>query len=327
MNAIKNWTSRRVLSLFVALACGTGLAHAEWPEKPITILVPFSAGGAGDQLARMVATDLQTKWGQPVVVQNQPGAGGQIAMRAVARAHADGYTLGITSSGTMAINPYIYKDPGYDTLKDFEQVTILVDLPLLLVVNPAAPYQTLQQYLAAARSRPGTVAIGHSGIGTHQYLAIEQLAGLAGVRLNAIPYKGAAGMVSDLVGNSLESAMDNTVTQLPLIRAGKVRPLGISTARRAAFLPDVPTLAEAGLPGYESTAWFGLVAPAGTPVERVRKIQAAIAAHFAEPAVVRKLEEMGTTVAATSPQATRSRVQADLEAFGRIVKSIGLQPQ
>lgn len=318
---ITRWT------LGAALAGALGLAQAAYPEKPINLLTPFSAGGTSDILARMLAEHLGKTWGQPVVVQNKPGASGLIAMSQVMKSEPDGYTLSITSSGTASINPHLFKKPPYDSFKDFTHITILVDLPFLLVVDQASPFKTLGDYLAQARSKPESVTMGVAGVGSHQFLAAHQFSRLADIKLNLIPYKGSPQQIIDLMGGSLDSMLDNVATQIPLIQTGKARPLAVSTPQRISQLPDVPTFEEAGVAGFYSIPWFGLVAPAGTPPEIVNKIQAEIAAYFKLPETRRKLDEMGVVPAATTPQETLERLRAEYRDLGKVVDTLGLPKQ
>lgn len=318
---ITRWT------LGAVLASTLGLAQAAYPEKPINLLTPFSAGGTSDILARMLAEHLGKTWGQPVVVQNKPGASGLIAMSQVMKSEPDGYTLSITSSGTASINPHLFKKPPYDSFKDFTHITILADLPFLLVVDQASPFKTLGDYLAQARSKPESVTMGVAGVGSHQFLAAHQFSKLADIKLNLIPYKGSPQQIIDLMGGSLDSMLDNVATQIPLIQTGKARPLAVSTPQRISQLPDVPTFEEGGVPGFYSIPWFGLVAPAGTPPEIVNKIQAEIAAYFKLPETRRKLDEMGVVPAATTPQETLERLRAEYRDLGKVVDMLGLPKQ
>ncbi len=310
-----------------ALACGMGAAQAAYPDKPINLLTPFTAGGTSDILARMIAEHLGKVWGQPVIVQNKPGATGLIAMSQLIKSEPDGYTLCITSSGTASINPHLFKKPPYDTFKDFTHVTILVDLPFLLVVDKRSPIKTLADYIAKAKAKPGATTLGIAGVGSHQYLAAHQFSAVAGVKLNMIPYKGTAQQLVDLMGGSLDSMLDNIATQVPMIQTDKVRPLAISTSRRIAQLPDVPTFEESGIQGFESTPWFGLAAPPNTPPAVVDKIQAEIAAYFAQPDTRRKLEDMGVVPAATTPAQTLARLHGEYQEFGAAVTKLGLELQ
>ncbi|CAB3883723.1 hypothetical protein LMG26846_03638 [Achromobacter insuavis] len=313
--------------LGATLSLASIAAQAAYPDKPITLLTPFPAGGTSDILARMVAEHLGKAWGQPVIVQNKPGASGLIAMSQVIKAAPDGYTLTITSSGTASINPHLFQNPPYDTFKDFTHVTILVDLPFLLVVEQSSSVKTLADYIARAKAKPDGVTLGISGIGSHQFLAAHQMTTQAGIQVNLIPYKGSSQQIVDLLGGSLDSMLDNVATQIPMIQTGKVRPLAISTTARIAQLPQVPTFDEAGLAGFQSIPWFGLAAPAGTSPEITEKIQAEIAAYFKQPDTRRKLDEMGVVPAAITPQETLARLRAEYRALGQAVDTLGLPKQ
>lgn len=324
--AIKN--AARVLgALAIGLAACVPAAHAQYPEKPINVIVPFSAGGSADILARMVADHLSRSWKQPVVVQNKPGAGGQIATSYVARSPADGYTLIITSSGTVGVNPYIYKNLSYDPVKDFAHITVLADLPLILVANAESRFKTMAQLIAEAKAQPGGVSIGNSGIGSHQYLAARYFAKQAGISMNLIPYKGGGELVSALLSKTIDSAMDNVITQAPLMRSGRTRGLAVASAQRLAFLPDVPTFQEVGVKSNFGRAFYGIAAPAGTPAPVVDKLYAEIAAFLRQPDTAKRLTDMGVVGTASNPQETTDIVVDDIKVFGTIVKALDFKPE
>lgn len=311
----------------VVLFAAAGTAHAAYPEKPINLIVPFTPGGTSDIMARMVAEHLTKAWGQTVVVQSKPGAGGTIATTQLIRADPDGYTLVLTSSGTVAINPHLYRKPPYDSDKDFINVMILADLPFVLVVNKDSPMSTLADYLARAKAKPGTLTLGSAGIGSHQYLATQQFIAAAGINANLIPYKGTPQQQVDLYGGTLDSMMDNVVTEIPLIKKGQVKPLAITSAKRIVQLSDVPTFEEAGVKGFESTPWYGLAAPKGTPPEIVNQLQAEIAKFLKEPATRTKLEDLGVVLVASTTEEARRRIEAENKQFGEIIDRLKIELQ
>lgn len=309
------------------LAIGVGVAKAEYPDKPINLLVPFTAGTTSDVLARMLAQHLQKTWGESVVVQNKPGAGGTIAMTQTMRAPADGYTLVLTSSGTAAINPHLYKSKPYDTDRHFVNVSILAALPFVLTVAKASPVKTLAEYVAKAKAQPGITSIGSTGVGSHQFLAGQQFMTAAGIKLNAIPYKGTPPQLLDLFGGALDSMMDNVATEIPLIREDKVTPLAVSSAARISQLPDVPTFGEAGVPGFVSTPWYGLAAPKGTPPAVVAKLEKETIAYLNQPDTRKKLEELGVTVVASTTADATKRVASENKEFSGVIAKLGLELQ
>jgi len=327
-----SWKRKTALVLgLIILAVGGPMAgpaaHAAYPDKPINLVVPFSAGGSGDILARMVAEHLYTAWKQPVIVQNKPGAGGQIAMSYVARSPADGYTLAITSSGTVGVNPYLYKNLPYDPVKDFDHVTILADLPLILVVRNDSPFKTMEQFVVQAKAHPGVVSLGNAGVGSHQYLAASHFASQAGVSLNLIPYKGGGEVVSALLSGTVDGAMDNVITQTPLMHAGKTRGLAVASRQRLAFLPDVPTFSEVGIKSDFGMAFYGIAAPAGTPRDIVESLQTEIAKYLRSPEIVKRLSDMAVVGTASTPDETTAIVKNNLGIFATITQKLGIQPQ
>lgn len=318
-----------VASIAMAVATfglGTSLASAAYPDRPVSLVVPFAPGGGSDILARMLAEKLESEWKQPVVVVNKPGAGGQIGTQYLAAASPDGYTIGVTTSGTVAVNPNVYKQMRYDSLKSFNHITVLADVPFVLTVTAGSKFTDLASLIKHAKAHPGEISLSNAGIGSHQYLAAHQLASKAGIELNMIPYSGGPAMTTDLLGGSLDSVLDNTMVQLPFLSSGKVRALGVSSASRAKFLPDVPTLSEAGAPDYKEIAWFGLAAPAGTPAEVIRTIEQATSRILKQPEVTKRLADMGASVVASTPEEAKATIEKDLKHFANLVTEIGLEP-
>lgn len=317
-----------VLTMASVLTGASQVARASesYPERPVNVIVPFSAGGGSDIIARMLAEGLEKQWDQPLIIVNRPGAGGQVGMQQLARAKPDGYTIGITTSGTSSVNPNIYKELKYDSLEQFEQVSILIDVPFVLVVNPNSPHTDLESWVRHARENPGEVSLGNAGIGSHQYLASHHLAQKAGIELNMIPYSGGPAMTIDLIGNTLDAVLDNTMVQLSFLDNDSVSPLGVSSGERTDFLPDVPTLREAGIPDFQEVAWYGVAAPANTPKEIIDSLQRAMADYLHQPEVTQKLAEMGAMVVGSTPEQAVQRVKSDMGHFGQLVQEIGLDP-
>lgn len=319
---------KNLMFMFAACAMAvsaSAVAADSYPTKPITIILPYATGGAADMLARFAAQAVQQKLGQSVIVEAKPGAGGVLGTEFVARAEPDGYTLLMTASGTMAVNPYVYK-LRYKPLEDFKQVTTLVDLPFVVVTNNEFPAKNLKEFISYGRANPNKITFGNAGMGTQQHLTQMMFARAADIQVNIVPYKGSSPAMNDLLGGHIDAALDNTGVQTPFIKAGKVRPLFVTTPERVAALPDVPTASEAGLPGFQAVAWFGLAAPAGTPDAIVDKVQQAIAEEFAKPEMKQRLLDLAMIPKASTPAETAARVKADLQTFGWVAKEVNLTP-
>lgn len=301
------------------------MAADSYPSKPITIVLPYATGGSADMLARFAAQALQTELGKPAIVEAKPGAGGVLGTEFVSRAEPDGYTLALTASGTMAVNPHVYK-LRYKPLEDFKQITVLVDLPFVVVTNNEFPAKNLQEFIDYGRKNPNKITFGNAGLGTQQHLTQLMFARAAGMQVNIVPYKGSSPAMNDLLGGHIDAVLDNTGVQTPFIKAGKVRPLFVTNPERVAALPDVPTAPEAGLPGFSAVAWFGLAAPKGTPDEIIDKIQQALAREFAKPEMKQRLMDLAMIPRVSTPAETTARVKSDLETFGRIAKEVDLKP-
>ena len=301
------------------------MAADTYPSKPITIVLPYATGGSADMMARLAAQALQTELGKPAIVEAKPGAGGVLGTEFVSRAEPDGYTLALTASGTMAVNPYVYK-LRYKPLEDFKQITVLVDLPFVVVTNNEFPARNLKEFIDYGRKNPNKITFGNAGLGTQQHLTQLMFARAAGMQVNIVPYKGSSPAMNDLLGGHIDAVLDNTGVQTPFIKAGKVRPLFVTNPERVAALPDVPTAPEAGLPGFSAVAWFGLAAPKGTPDEIVDKIQQALAREFAKPEMKQRLLDLAMIPRVSTPAETTARVKSDLETFGKIAKEVDLKP-
>lgn len=308
-----------------ALITAPALAADNYPSKPITIVLPYATGGSADMLARFAAQALQTELGKPAIVEAKPGAGGVLGTEFVSRAEPDGYTLALTASGTMAVNPYVYK-LRYKPLEDFKQITVLVDLPFVVVTNNEFPAKNLQEFIDYGRKNPNKITFGNAGLGTQQHLTQLMFARAAGMQVNIVPYKGSSPAMNDLLGGHIDAVLDNTGVQTPFIKAGKVRPLFVTNPERVAALPDVPTAPEAGLQGFSAVAWFGLAAPKGTPDEIIEKVQQALAREFAKPEMKQRLLDLAMIPRVSTPAETTARVKSDLETFGKIAKEVDLKP-
>jgi len=306
-----------------ALAAIAGAQAPAYPTKPIRLVVPFPAGGATDILAREVAKHLTDAWGQSVVVDNRPGAGGNIGSELVAKAAPDGYTLEMGTVGTHAINASLYSKMPYDHVKDFVPVILVAGVPNVLEVNPALPVNSVQELIAYAKANPGKLNFASSGSGTSIHLSGELFKVMAGVQMTHVPYKGSAPALQDLIGGQVQLMFDNLPPSLPQIKAGKLRALAVTSAARAPALPDTPTVAEAGLPGFEASSWFGVLAPAGTPPEIVNKLNAEIAKWLASPGAKEKLANVGANIAGGTPEDFARHIQAETTKWAKVVKESG----
>jgi tripartite-type tricarboxylate transporter receptor subunit TctC len=257
----------RIVLAMLAAACMQPLLAQDYPEKTIRLIVPYTPGGTADMLARTLGQKMATGLGQQIIIDNRPGAGGNIGADLVAKAAADGYTILMGTVATHAINPILYANMPYDAAKDFAPIVLLATLPNLLVVNPSIPAKNVKELIALAKSKPGELAFASAGNGTSQHLSGELFKKMTGVDMIHIPYKGSAPALTDLVGGQVQLMFDNIPSSLPQVRGGKLRALAVTGPRRSPVLPDLPTLAEAGLPGFSITSWFALYAPAGTPAK------------------------------------------------------------
>lgn len=302
-------------------------AHAQaYPSKPIRIVVPFTPGGSNDVLARVVGEKIQHEWKQPVVVENKPGAGGNIGAEAVAKAPADGYTFLIAANNILAINPSLYERVPFDPVKDFAPVTLLGNVPIVLVVNPSFPAKSVKELIALGKKDDGlTYASG--GSGTPQHLSAELFKSMTGVKMTHVPYKGNAPAVTDLMGGQVQMLFSPINSVLPHIKSGKLRALAVASDARLSSLPDVPTIAEAGVPGYRSDIWIALVAPAGTPRDIVSKMQQEVAKALAQSDVKEKLLAQGIEPASSTPEQLNTLIRADLARWTKVVKESGARAE
>jgi tripartite-type tricarboxylate transporter receptor subunit TctC len=322
MQSISLW--RLTLTVMLGLAANAASAQT-YPARPVTLVVPYPAGGSADILARLVGQKLSVKLGQTVVVENKGGAGTAIGARAVAESAADGYTLLMGTVSSQAINPAMAK-VGYDPVKDFTPVAPLASIPFVLVANPASPYRSVADVIAAAKANPGGVGYASAGPGTSNHLAGEMLAMAAHVKLLHVPYRGSAPALADVLANQVPLMFDLLTTSLPHIRSGKLRPLGMTSAKRSSLLPEVPTLAESGLPGFEVSAWFGLFAPAAVPAAIVTQLNAVANSVQRTPETEKALRDMGMEPDQRSREEYVAYVKEESIKYGGVVKAAGLTP-
>ena len=310
-----------------ALALASGGAAAQgYPVKPIRIIVPFVAGGAVDQLARMMGAKISEQLGQPVIVENRPGAGGNVAADAVAKAPPDGYTI-LQNTNGQAISPAIYRSLPFDVVRDFIPVTQMVASQLVLAATPKLEATSVRELIALAKAKPGSLNYGMTGVGNPLHLTMEMLKTTAGIDIQAVPYKGDAAIFPALITGEIHVAVVPMATSLGHVRAGSVRALAVGGAKRSAALPDVPTVAESGVAGFESTSWQGWFVPAGTPREVVDVIQRAAAKALTAPDLLERLRITGNEAVGSTPAEFEARFRADLAKFAKIVKEAHIPVQ
>jgi tripartite-type tricarboxylate transporter receptor subunit TctC len=316
----------RLLASFASLLAAIGIAGAQdaFPSRPVHVLVPFAPGGAVDIVARTLGDELSSRWGRAVVVETRPGAGGVVASEAEAKAAPDGYTLIIVATG-HALNPHLYAKLPYDSFNDFTPISLIGTSPNMLLVRADSPFKTLTDLVAAARARPGQITYGHAGNGTSPHLAGELLKYMAKIDITPIPYKGGAPALTDLIGGHIPMTFNNIPESIAQIMAGTVRPLGVTTAVRSPVLPDVPTIAEAGLPGFDTGVWWGLLGPGGLPPDITAKLAKDCVAAVNSPAVKARLIALGATPVGSSPEQFAALIRADYEKWGPIIKAAGIR--
>jgi len=318
-----------VKALAIALAAGAPLAAGAqaWPAKPVRMLVPFPPGGGVDFAARIVGKHLSDRLGQQVVVENRPGANGIIALEALKGAAPDGYTIAAASNGPLVINPAMYLRLPYDPLRDFVAVGSLVSFPLLLVVHPSVPANSVNEIIALARARPGALTFSSPGVGNGSHLAVELFAAMANVQLVHVPYKGTAPAATALLAGEVALTFSSIPTVLPHVRAGKLRALGVGNATRVPSLPEFPTIAESGVPGYEAFSWAGVIAPTGTPRDVVVRLNREIVQVLRQKDVADQLANEGTIPTPDTPEEFAAYIKTELGKWGAIVQLAKIKPE
>jgi tripartite-type tricarboxylate transporter receptor subunit TctC len=323
----------------LAATCAIGAAHAQgadtpasnatsgYPNKPIRMIVPTTPAGITDIIARMAAQALTERLGQQVIVENRPGANGNIAAEFVARAPADGYTLMLGTIGVLSINPYLYKHVGYDPLRDFTPIGQLVSFSNILAVNPELPVHDVRELIAYAKARPGKLSYASSGVGGSPHMAMASFLHMAGLDVVHVPYKGSAPAIQDVVSGQVQMTFGDPIATLPFVRSGKLRALAVSGDRRLASAPDIPTVAQAGLPGYSVNGWLGIAAPRGTPPAVVQKLNATLDAWLQDPATVKKLESMAADPTPKSAAQFGQYVQAENKKWSELVRATNLSAE
>ncbi len=309
----------------IIAADGAASAQSVFPSKPVHIFVPYAAGGGVDILARTLGDVVSRQWGQTVVVENRPGAGGVVASQALVSAPPDGYTLIVVASG-HATNPFLYPKIPYDTFKDFTPISLLASSPNILLVRVDSAFKTISDVIAQAKAKPGSLSFAHAGTGTSTHLAGELLKSLAKIDIEAIPYKGGAPAINDLLGGQIPMSFNNGPESVGQLQAGTVRALAVTTASRAPFLPDVPSMSEA-VPGYDTEVWWGLLGPAGMPSDLVAKLSHDFVAALNTDAVKERLGKLGALPIGSSPQAFDAKIHADYEKWGPVIQAAGIRAE
>nr|WP_145545861.1 tripartite tricarboxylate transporter substrate binding protein [Variovorax boronicumulans] len=316
---------RTALHAVAALAAAPVLAQAPYPTKPVRLIVPYPPGGTTDLLARLVAAGLGEKLGQSFTVENRAGASGAIGSLAVAKAPADGYTLVMATISSHGINSALNKALPYDPVADFAPITCVASTPNVITVNAQLPVKTLPELLAMARAQPGKLSFGSTSAGGSPHMSVELLKMMAGVDMVHIPYKGGGPMLTDLIGGQIPVGVDNLPSSMAHIQSGHIRALAVTTAQRWPGTPDIPTVAESGVPGYEASAWFGLLAPAGTPRPVVDLLQRSVAELLRQPAAAQRLQEMGAAPVVNAPDDFGRQIAAEIDKWKKVVAATGVK--
>ncbi|WP_353235432.1 tripartite tricarboxylate transporter substrate binding protein [Diaphorobacter ruginosibacter] len=330
MTAKTTTTARRTLlragtALCLAAGCAATWAQAAYPGKPVRIIVPYPAGGTTDIIARIAANQLTERLKQSFIVENKAGASGAIGSLAVAQAAPDGYTLVMATASSHGINSALQKNLPYDAVKDFAPITVVANTPNIIIANPGVPVKNLKELIALAKSEPGKLNFGSTSAGGSPHMSAELLKMMAGIDMTHVPYKGAAPMLTDLIGGQVQIGFDNLPSSIGFVKSGKVRALAVTTARRWPGAPDIPTVAESGVPGYEVSGWFGLLAPAGTPREILDKIQSTIAEAVKSPDVAKQLNDLGAEPVANKPDVFAQEIRDDVEKWRKVVQTTGVK--
>ena len=318
---------RQILLVCLAFLVASAARAQTYPDRPIRLIAPFPAGGLADVLARAVGDELSKSLGQPVIVENRAGAGGNTGADAVAKAAPDGTTLLMSSAGILTANPFLYATMPFDVETAFVPVSNVAEMSMVLVVHPKVEAKTLGEFVALAKAQPGRINFGSPGIGTTGHLGLAMFMHTAGVKITHVPYRGAALAVQDLIAGQIDGVVDNPPTVLPHINAGKLRALAVAAKQRMALLPDVPTAAEAGVANYEASSWFGIVAPAGTPPAIVARLHKDIAAAVRAPAMQERFSKSGARLVGDSPQEFAAQIRAERVKWGEIIKAANITPQ
>jgi tripartite-type tricarboxylate transporter receptor subunit TctC len=312
---------RRTLVFLCAFSLATAAWSQTYPTKPVRFIVSFPPGGSADLMARAIAPRLSERLGQQVVVENRPGAGGNIGVDAVAKAAPDGYTIGLGAAGALAVNPHLFANLPFNPEKDLAPITALAMIPFFLIASPQLPVKDLRELIAMAKAKPGEMSFGHGGQGSAMHLSGELLNMMAGVRLQPVPYKGSSPVATDVLGGQIPLGITDVPSAIANVRAGRIKALGVTTKRRIATAPEVPTLDEAGVPGYESIGWFGAVAPAGTPAPIIDRLNKEIVAALQVPEIRERVLQAGAEPLTNTPQEFAAMIRDESRKWAQVIKA------
>jgi len=315
-----------VIALFAAALAASDAAAQQYPSRPIRLIVPFTPGGTTDIVARVVGNRLAESLGVQVVIENRPGAAGSIGAEVAAKSKPDGYTLFMGHIGTLAVNPALYAKLPYDPIRDFAPISMVTMVPSMLVVHPSLPVKSMKELIAFAKSHPGALTYGSTGAGGTPYLAVEYFKVMAKLDIVEVPYKGAAPMATDLISGEISLTITGIPALLPHVKSGRLRALAVSSAKRSAAVPELPTMSEAGLRGYEATAWYGIVAPAGTAREILAKLNAEIIGSLKHPDVGNRLKSEGAEPGGSTPDEFAAFIKTETGRWAEVIKTSGVKP-
>jgi len=316
-----------LVSLLAAAAVSISSAQAEWPDRPIRLIVPFAAGGGSDFVGRLIGQKLTDQMGQTVVVDNRPGAASLVGTQIAANAAADGYTLLLADSG-FTINIAFFKDPKYDALKSFDPVSVVAEAPYILVVNPGLPYAgSLKEFVAAAKAQPGKLAIGSAGSGSGTHMTGELFRLRAGINMIHVPYKSVGPAMSDVVAGQIQSTISTPAVSLPLVKAGRLKILAAAVPQRSKTLPDVPTFAEGGVPDVNVSNWYSIVTVGGTPKPVIKRLYDEVARALAAPDMAERLAVSGLEPGGNTPEQFRKKIEDELQRWARVIKDAGIRQE
>jgi len=323
---VRKTTRALTAAALTCLANGAVFAQ-DYPVKPIRLLVPFTTGGGNDTLARIFGQKFTDAWGQSVIVENRPGAGGTLATALAARATPDGYTLLLSSIATHAVSPHLYRDPGYDPVKDFSAIALLGIAPVVMGVNLGVPAKSVQEFIVLAKAKPGAFKYGSGGNGSVMHTSAMVFSQVAGVQMLHVPYKGAGPAYIALVGSEIDLVIDTTAALLPLVRSGRVRALAVARRARMPEAPDIPTFIEAGLPAYEANGWYSMHAPAGTPAAIIAKLNGEVARVMKQPDMQERFRQLGADGGGGTPEQLTAFVKSELAKYSKVIKDAGIKAE
>jgi tripartite-type tricarboxylate transporter receptor subunit TctC len=318
----------RLAWLVLAAALAPLAASAQtYPVKPIRFIVPFPPGGGNDTIARMLGQRITTSTGQQVIVDNRPGAGGTIGAEAAARAVADGYTMFLAGVATHGINPNLRRKLPYDPVKDFDAVSLIASAPLLVVMHPSMPAKSVKDLIALARAKPGAINYASNGNGSSSHMAVELFSMMSGARMTHIPYKGLSAALTDLLSGEVQVMFSSAVAALPQVKAGRLRAIAMTGSKRAPAIPGIPTVAEAGVPGYETGSWYGVVVPSGTPRHAIDRLSQEIQAIVKSPEITSRFNDEAVIPVGSTPEAFDKHIRAELARWGKVIEAARIKPE